>query len=208
MEEVNRIIQYFSYNSKVTLSFFFISLAVLAINYLTHGAANRYVFSTERASLLNPMTYLRFFTHILGHKDWDHFVGNFMKILLVGPLLEEKYGSLVFLIMILTTALITAIVNFIIGKNRSYGASGIAFMMIVCAALANLSNNKIPLTLVLIILFYLIDEIKGLFKKDTINHTSHIVGAATGFFYGYVYINSFIMEKITGFLTFIVSHLR
>ena len=200
MQEVSNIIRYFSYNSKITLSYFFISLFVLILNTITRGAANRYVFSTERASLLNPLTYIRFFTHVLGHQDWNHFYGNFLKILLIGPLLEEKYGSIIFLIMILITALITGIVNFIIGKNRSLGASGIAFMMIVAAALTNFSNDKIPLTLVLIIIFYLVDELKGLFKSDTVNHISHIIGAVTGIFYGYAYLNPTIMNNINHFI--------
>ena len=61
------LLKYFNYNAYVTLTMFFISLITLIINYITKGKANKYVFSTERSSLLNPLTYLRLFTHILGH---------------------------------------------------------------------------------------------------------------------------------------------
>ena len=91
---MEQIIEYFHYNSYVTLTYFFASLAVLILNTLTFGAANKYVFSTEKKSFLNPMTYIRMFTHVLGHSDWNHFSGNFLKILLLGPLIEEKYGSI------------------------------------------------------------------------------------------------------------------
>ena len=168
--EINDIMGYFQYNAIVTLTFFFISLFVLFLDRITNDKAKRYVFSCERSSLKNPLTYLRFFTHIFGHKDWGHLSSNFLKILLLGPLIEEKYGSINLVIMILITAFITGLVNFIKGKSRMYGASGIAFMLIVLSAFVNVAQRKIPITLVLIILFYLIDEIKNINKHDGIGH--------------------------------------
>ena len=184
-----KVIDYFQYNAYVTLTMFFVSLIILAIDKITNGKANRYVFSTERASLLNPLTYIRLFTHILGHRDWQHFSNNYLKILLLGPLIEEKYGSINFLIMILITALVTGIVNFIKGDARLKGASNIVFMLIVLSAFVNVTQNKIPLTLVLIILFYIIDEIKDIKKDDNIAHYGHITGAICGAFFGFICLN-------------------
>ncbi len=183
------LLKYFNYNAYVTLTMFFISLITLIINYLTKGKANKYVFSTERASLLNPLTYLRLFTHILGHSDWSHFSNNYLKILLLGPLIEEKYGSIDFLIMILLTAFITGIVNYIKGDTRLNGASNITFMLIVLSAFVNISDNKIPLTLVLIILFYITDEVINIRKDDDIAHYGHITGAICGGVFGYMFVN-------------------
>lgn len=183
------LLKYFNYNAYVTLTMFFISLITLIINYLTKGKANKYVFSTERASLLNPLTYLRLFTHILGHSDWSHFSNNYLKILLLGPLIEEKYGSIDFLIMILVTAFITGIVNYIKGDTRLNGASNITFMLIVLSAFVNISDNKIPLTLVLIILFYITDEVINIRKDDDIAHYGHITGAICGGVFGYMFVN-------------------
>ena len=188
------IINYFNYNSYVTLTMFFVSLVALAIDYITKGNAVKYVFSTERASLLNPLTYIRFFTHILGHRDWQHFSNNYLKILLLGPLIEEKYGSLNFLIMILITAFVTGIVNYIKGNSRLKGASNISFMLIVLSAFVNMTENKIPLTLVLIILFYIIDEVKNIRKKDNIAHYGHITGAICGAVFGFLCINQSVVE--------------
>lgn len=58
-----------------------------------------------------------FFTHILGHSDWEHLSNNYLKILLLGPLIEEKYGSINYLIMILLMAFVVAVYNFIKGKD-------------------------------------------------------------------------------------------
>ena len=183
------LLKYFNYNAYVTLTMFFISLITLIINYITKGKANKYVFSTERSSLLNPLTYLRLFTHILGHSDWSHFSNNYLKILLLGPLIEEKYGSINLLIMILMTAFITGIVNFIKGDTRLNGASNITFMLIVLSAFVNISDNKIPLTLVLIILFYITDEVINIKKDDDIAHYGHITGAICGGIFGYMFVN-------------------
>lgn len=191
-----KIFDYFNYNSYVTLSFFFLSFIVLILHYITKGWTTNHIFSTERASLFNPLTYLRFFTHELGHIDYSHFSSNFLKILLLGPMIEEKYGSLNFLIMILITALITGIINFIVGKSKLCGASNISFMLIILSSIVNITNKKIPLTLVLIIFFYIIDEIKDLNKKDGISHLGHLTGALCGGILGFISLKYDLAELI------------
>ncbi len=190
------ILDYLNYNSKVTLTMFFISLFVLVLDKITRGKSTRNFFSTERASLLNPLTYIRLFTHVLGHRDWEHFSNNYLIILLLGPLIEEKYGSINLLIMILITAFVVGVVNFIKGKTWLKGASSISFMLIVLSAFVNMTDKKIPLTLILIILFYIIEEIRDLRKDDTIAHDSHLVGGICGGVFGFVCINESILNTI------------
>ena len=178
--------KYFQYNSKVILTYFFICLITLAINKLSDGKSNKLLFSTERASLLNPLTYVRLFTHVLGHENFNHLKNNFLYILLVGPMIEEKYGSITLLKMILITAGVTGIINFILGDKRILGASGIAFMLILLSSLVNFKKGLIPLTFVLICLFFIISELKdSLVKKDRVSHLSHLLGAICGFIYGF-----------------------
>lgn len=178
-------LKYFQYNSKVILTYFFISLIVLWLSSLTKGKSNK-LFSSNRGNIFNPLTYLKMFTHILGHSNWNHFKNNFLYILLIGPIIEEKYGSYNLIIMILITAFITALINIILTKKQILGASGIAFMLILLSSLVNLETGKIPITFVLIFIFYIVSEIKdGLFKKDNVSHLSHIIGAICGFIYGF-----------------------
>jgi membrane associated rhomboid family serine protease len=88
--------------------------------------------------------------------------------------------------MILITAFITALINIIISKKQILGASGIVYMLILLSSLVNIEADKIPVTLVLIFMFYIVNEIKdGLFKRDNISHISHLIGAITGFIYGF-----------------------
>jgi membrane associated rhomboid family serine protease len=98
--------------------------------------------------------------------------------------------------MILITAFITGVINFIIGKYRIMGASNIVFMMIALSAFVNMSN-KIPLTLVFIILFYFIDELRQIFRKDGVAHYGHLVGAICGVLFGFLCTNDSIINLIS-----------
>lgn len=179
-----------SYNSPVVLTFSLISLIVLLLGYITHNASTKLLFMTYRSSLLNPLTYLRLFTHAIGHADISHYAGNFMYILLVGPMLEEKYGSSRLLIMMLFTAGITGIINTIFFPTVALcGASGIVFMMILLSSFANSKENDgIPLTMILIAIIFLGNQvIQGIFSADNISQFAHLVGGACGGIFGYIF---------------------
>ena len=100
-----------SFNSPVVLSFVFISFIALILSYTTNRATNVLLFSVYRSSPLSPFTYIRLFGHVLGHADMSHFLGNMMILLIIGPLLEEKYGSFNLLFVMVATALITGLVH-------------------------------------------------------------------------------------------------
>lgn len=180
------VINHLSYNSVVILSFFFISLFSLILNYLTKGKSNKALFSSYRSSLLSPLTYVRLVTHIFGHANWNHFMNNFLYILLIGPMIEEKYGSINLIIMILVTAVITGILNSLFSNKRILGASGIVFMFIILSSFVNITTGKVPITLILICIFYVVNEIiSGIFKKDDVSHIGHLIGAICGFVFGF-----------------------
>ncbi len=197
MKYVNMVGDYIQYNAPVTLSMFFISFLVWMLGALTKGKSTNKLFSTTRGSLLNPLTYIRLFTHVLGHSDWNHFASNYMKILILGPLIEEKYGSINLLVMIAITAFITGVVNFLKDGGSLRGASGIAFMFIVLSAFVNVTENKVPLTLILVILFYIVDEIRDLGKKDNVAHYGHIIGAICGVVFGFAYLYGDIFSVVS-----------
>lgn len=182
-------LKYLNYNSVLILSFFFISLFAHILNLISNGKTNDILFSSYRSSPLNPLTYIRLFTHAIGHQNWKHFSSNFLYILLIGPMIEEKYGTINLLIMMLITAGITGIINSIISKKQILGASGIVFMLIILSSFVNLEAGKIPLTLILIFIFYIVNEIlEGLFKNDKVSHLGHLLGAICGFIFGFYWM--------------------
>ena len=78
------------YNSPVILNFTLLSMAVLALNFLTKGLTNQLFFSVYRGSLTDPLFYFRLVGHVLGHQSFEHFAGNFMYILLVGDVYKRQ----------------------------------------------------------------------------------------------------------------------
>ena len=183
---MNNLSKYFSYNSIVILSFFFICLALLILDYLTIHKLSDFL-ALRRGSLLNPLTYLRMVTNSFVSKDWNHFRSNFIYILLLGPMLEEKYGSIAILKIMLLTSIISSLAVLIFSKRGALGASDITFMMIVLSSIVNIQGGKIPITLVLIVLFYVVDEVikELLHLNDNISHLAHLTGAICGFIFGY-----------------------
>ncbi len=171
----------FTFNSPVILSYFLICLVVLFIASLTKKKSDKF-FSSGRRSLINPLTYITLVTHIFGHSCFEHLVGNFTLILLIGPILEEKYGSILLLKMIIICAVVIGVINFIFSKKYVYGSSGILYMFIVISSFVNIEEGKIPLTFVFICLFYVISEVISLVKrkKDNVSHLGHLVGAVCG----------------------------
>lgn len=175
------------FNAPVILTFALLSLLALLLGNWTNGAATRQYFSVYRSSLSDPLTYVRFIGHVLGHADYEHYMGNMLLLLLVGPGLEEKYGSGTMVWMILVTALVTGLVHFVFFPGSALlGASGVVFMMIVLSSFTAMRRGEIPVTLILVVIFYLGGEIMdGLFKKDNISQITHIVGGLCGLIFGF-----------------------
>lgn len=107
----------------------------------------------------------------------------------IGPMIEEKYGTINLLIMMLITAGITGIINSLFSNKKILGASGIVFMLIVLSSFVNLEAGKIPITLILIFIFYIVNEIiDGLFKNDKVSQLGHLIGAVCGFIFGFYWM--------------------
>lgn len=180
----------FDYNSPIIISYLILSLIAWLLNTLTKGKTNKLLFSSYRSSLLNPLTYIRSFTHSIGHQDWNHLVSNFLYILLIGPILEEKYSSINLLLMFLSTSLIIAIFNSIFNNYCITGASGNVYMLIVLSSFSNLSEGKIPITLILIFIFYITSELKNsiLEGNKKVYHDGHLIGALCGLLFGFLFL--------------------
>ncbi len=176
-----------TFNSPVVLGFIFISFFALVFGYLTAGMSNRLLFVTYHSALSDPFTYVRFFTHVLGHSGWDHYIGNAAYILLLGPMLEEKYGSKRILQVILITAVVTGLINYLLFWNVALcGASGVVFAFILLTSFTSFRNGEIPLTFILVTIVFIGQQVyEGLFLMDDISNLSHIVGGIIGAIAGY-----------------------
>ena len=143
---------------------------------------------TYHSSLLNPLTYIRFITHVFGHAGWEHFIGNATYLLLLGPVLEEKYKSRTFIEIIIITALVTGIINYIFFPNIALcGASGIVFAFIILASFTGFKDGEIPLTFILVATIYIGQQIyDGITVNDNVSQMAHITGGLVGSITGYI----------------------
>ena len=178
------------YNAPVILTFSILTLIVHLLGLITNQWTTTHLFSVYRSSLLDPLFYIRLFGHVLGHVSLEHLLGNIMLLLVVGPLLEEKYGSRNLLLSFAVTALVTGIVHCILSPSSALlGASGLVFMCILLSSVSGVRSGEIPLTLILVAIFYLGSEIyDGITKQDTVSHLTHILGGFSGTAFGFFFL--------------------
>ncbi|HMQ08635.1 MAG TPA: rhomboid family intramembrane serine protease [Saprospiraceae bacterium] len=173
------------YNSPVILTFALLCSGVFFIELFTGMGLMRLFILQDKVVLTNPISVATLVTHALGHANVEHLMGNLAFILLLGPIVEEKYGSRQMLIMILVTALITGVLNVLLFNTGLLGASGIVFMLIILASFTNTRGKEIPLTFILVALLFLGKEIIQSFKTDQISQFAHIIGGICGSVFGF-----------------------
>jgi GlpG protein len=177
-----------TFNSPLVLCFSIACTLVTVIGYVTGETGTVRFFSTYAAPLSDPLMYLRLFTHVLGHSGFPHLLGNMAYILLLGPMLEEKYDWKNLLIVIVVTAVLTGIVhNLIFPGTILFGASGVVFAFIMMTSFTEFREGEIPLTFILVALIYLGQQIwDGLTVRDNISNLTHILGGVVGGIAGFL----------------------
>ena len=144
------------------LTFFLLSLLVLFLDDWTGGWTTMHLFCVYRSSLKDPLFYIRLFGHVLGHAGWEHFLNNMLLLLVVGPPMEEKYGSKALL-------------------------GGIVFMLIMLSSLAGFSGG-IPVTMLLVAALYFGQQVYDIILvHDNVANFMHIVGGLCGTAFGYYF---------------------
>ena len=176
-----------TFNSPVVLTFVFVCFLATLLGELTSGRITQWLFMTYHSSLRNPLTYLRFFTHIFGHAGWSHFIGYAAYLLLLGSMLEEKYSSRTLIEIIGLAALVTGLINYFFFPSVALcGASGVVFAFILLASFTSFKEGEIPLTFILVAVIYIGQQIMdGIFVADNVSNLSHIIGGLIGGIAGY-----------------------
>ena len=166
-------------NAPITLCFALIGFVVLILGIATNGASTMKFFATYPSSWKRPLTYVRLVTHIFGHSGISHYAGNMVYILLLGPILEEKYHEKLIWVILLT-ALVTGLIHNFFFHGALMGSSGICFAFILLASVTG-RQKGVPLTLILVALFWIGNEIyTGLTVHDQISQITHIIGGVCG----------------------------
>ena len=174
-----------TYNSPVILSFALLSTIIFIVDAIFGGLLMPFFSLSPYFDFTSLGWYFSLFTYTLGHASLGHLFGNISFMLLIGPILEEKYGSKSLIIMMLITAFLTALLNNIFFSTGIIGASGIVFMMIILVSFTNAKEGEIPLTFVLVMALYLGKEVFMAFDQDTTSQFAHILGGLAGAVFGF-----------------------
>lgn len=175
------------YNAPITLTFALLATVVMILNQTLFPGLTFGLFAVRPT--MNPrdiFDYFRLFSHVIGHDNWSHLMGNFAFILLLGPILEEKYSSTGILIMMGITALVTGLLNVLFLPTGLLGASGIVFMMILLVSFTNIRQGEIPLTFILVVILFLTREVANSFQQDSVSQFAHISGGVIGSLFGFM----------------------
>ena len=170
------------YNARFCLTFALAAMVVYVVGIFSTGWLTTHLFSIPgSASFTDWTTYPRLFLHVLGHASAPHLFTNLVVFLLVGPMLEEMYGSVFLLVLSLLTALLTGLAMVLFFPGLLMGASGVVFALIILSSFANAKSGTIPLTFLLIALIFLGGEvIRALNGADQIAQFAHIIGGILG----------------------------
>lgn len=173
------------FNSPVILGFSLLCVAVFFLDKAMAGHLMPY-FTLGQVSVNQPVSLLTLFTHVLGHANLEHLMGNLTFILLLGPIMEEKYGDARTLFMIVITALITGLLNVFLFRTGLMGASGIVFMLILLVSFTNSKSGEIPITFILVAILFVGKEIIQSLGHDQVSQFAHIIGGACGSIFGFI----------------------
>lgn len=176
------------YNSPVILTFSLICLVVLFVPFLNPNSSSSqfgHLFVVD-SHFQDISDYLSLFTYIFGHANEEHLMGNLTFILLLGPIVEEKYGGGSLAWMILVTAVVTALLQIFLFPNVGLlGASGIVFMLIILVSFTNVHSGQIPITFILVAVLFIGKELIASMNADNISQMAHILGGICGGIFGF-----------------------
>lgn len=171
-----------TWNAPVTLTFAALCAVVYFVPFLSpamQGSLSGLFVLGDR-----PNDYLSLPFYILGHANLEHLTGNMTLFLLLAPNVEERFGSLNLLWMMLITAVATGLLNMLLFPEGILGASGIVFMLIILSSFTN-PKGGIPLTFILVALMYVGKEVVQGFQANDVSEFGHILGGILGSLFGF-----------------------
>lgn len=171
----------------LTFTFAIISFLALVANILMNGRLHA-MFSAYFTAFSDPFMYARLFSKAFMHADLIHYLRNFSAILILGPIVERRFGSFRLLLMMAATSFITGLVHVFFSPDvMLMGASGIAYMLIILACFVNVRERRVPIAALVVGLFYLATEFwNALTLNDNIAHISHAIAVLCGLGFGYL----------------------
>ncbi|MBR5401865.1 MAG: rhomboid family intramembrane serine protease [Treponema sp.] len=141
----------FVYDAPVTLSFALVILLLFVLDkYVFKGSlSGQWLLSPTAEGGVLPFAFsdfhsiARLFLHVFGYTDAPFLICNMIFVLLLGPAMEERYGSVIIGIMIFVAALFSGVLNACFCKVPACGAEPVVFMLVLLCTMMHLSRSKV-----------------------------------------------------------------
>lgn len=175
----------FQYDSPVMLTFAFISLIIFVLDTFAFKGKLKdvWLITPTVADGAFPFAFsdfrsiIRLFIHVFGYGDNYILLCNLIFILLLGPQMEERYGSVIIGIMIFVAALFSGVLNACFCQNPVCGAEPVVFMLILLWTMMHLSRSKISASAVAVIALFIAMLV---FRKNPNGVVGVVIVAAGG----------------------------
>lgn len=159
-----------SYDAPVTLTFVIISTIIFLLSFFlakagkADGLVKIFTSPTAQTGALpfivkQPLSYLRLLVYIFGTDQANALFTNLILIMLLGPAMEERYGSVIIGIMIFVSALFSGVLNACFCESSLVGAVPVVSMMIFLNAFMSFSKKKFPLSFAAVMIFFIVIQV-------------------------------------------------
>ena len=167
-----------AYDAPVTLTFVIICAIIFLLNMLmakggkSLGLENYLASPTTQTGVMPfipsaPVSYVRLLFYIFGSGAAGNAVAggasllftNLILIMLLGPAMEERYGSAIIGIMIFVSALFSGVLNACFCQTSLVGAVPVVSMMIFLNAFMSFSKKKFPLSFAAVMVLFVLLQI-------------------------------------------------
>lgn len=183
-----------TYDAPVTLSFAILSLIFFVVDfYIVKQKLGTLLLSSPTTpkgtlpfDIKNALSYLRMIFYIFGVSNPIAFISNLIFILLLGPSIEEKYGSVVIGIMMVVASLFSGVLNACFRTVSMQGATAIVFMMIFLNAFMSFTKKKVPLSFVVVFALYIIIQIVDNKVNGVVGLFINIAGGLCGSLFAFL----------------------
>ncbi len=152
----------FVYDAPVTITFALIALLIFILDTFAFKGSfsGQWLLTPTAEGGVLPFAFsdfrsiARLFLHVFGYTDPAVLVCNLIFILLLGPSMEERYGSVIIGIMIFVSALFSGVLSACFCRVPACGAEPVVFMLVLLCTMMHLSRSKVSASsLAVIVLF-------------------------------------------------------
>lgn len=151
----------FSYDAPVSQSFVLISLVIFILDFFVLNLKlnqNYLLTPTPVFSIRDPLVILRTIIYIFGETDKVYLFTNLLFIILIGPVMEERYGSVIIGIMFFVAAFVTGSMSACFCKVAYRGCSSVVFMLLLLNAMMFFTKKTISATSITMVVLFICRE--------------------------------------------------